>query len=119
MHGQLRVEAEGDARFQVWLQDGSPRCHLFGSWARTPLPHADIGLAVARRHGQGLARRQETPCSLLASAAESTRRDTSTTADGRCPSPVRPSNCAVAWLGPFIAVLATAADPTARWRARA
>ena len=97
--GPLRVEADGNACFQVRLQDGGtggaasaagrgPICRTLTSGL--PLPASTVKPA----------RRRETPCTPPASGAEPTRRDTPTRTGGRCPSPVRRSNRAAAWLSP-------------------
>jgi hypothetical protein len=45
--GTLRVEADGDARFQVWLDDAVTVGRGLGNRSLPPLPYAEFGFAVA------------------------------------------------------------------------
>lgn len=50
VYGRLRVEAYGNAHFQVRYEGGGIDRHPLGRRLRPPFPDADVGLAVARGH---------------------------------------------------------------------
>src|SRR4051812_11588789 len=53
VYGQLRVQSDRDASFQVRLLNGRIGRRFLGWRFRPPLPDADIGFAVARGYRQG------------------------------------------------------------------